>query len=742
MHGGLRAKAFGSLHAGYLRPTPETVPRSVAPRSPKRIRAVFLGPLESPGSSWIAAALLLGSACGAREDAAPRWTDLATGFRPRPLLEIARGWGAALPLPERPAVELHDDATTVWLETAIPRDRWHSKETPGHWWTPRPHAGGFEQFPEGPTRLAAGEHEFKRFTGKGTIEPGCFFTSSDRIFLSLSEGEEPPEKVIFGVRAGSGLSFDGVWHVRWQNGSGTGIPVWGGEREEVLADVPPRSALRVSLAFSPPAVPPSAPEKPRFRILLDGDPLLEHELTEGSSHHRVLLPSEGSPRARFAFEVAGAHGLGLFVDPTIGPAEFDPPASPDVVLVLADTFRADNLKAWGGTEDLAPNLDRLAERSVRFLSARAAASWTLPSISSLLTGTYPPQHGATDDDLSLSRELSTMAEVFRRQGYRTGAVTDSGFFSPGFGLEQGFDWFVEFRLEEWSLDRTLDEALAFLERDDGRPVFLVAHTYRVHSPYRQGPTEDTSAWDALYAEGLQRFSDQERTEPGIPTKIYLSMVDSFQALYRDAVRDLDAKFPRFLSGLEARGLFANGYLVFTSDHGEAFGENGDVCHGRDLWDVKLRVPLFIHGSGLAPRAVESPASLVDLPPTLAELAHLPPDPTWEGVPLLHAPAERAIYAFELVKDLKQLAILDRDRKVFADPDPDLLARGQFRKAFDLVDDPEEHRELGETEPWPTELCRTKAEDVRRLLVPQAAPAPSSGGAELDEQLRALGYGGR
>ncbi len=645
-----------------------------------------------------------------------------------------------MPAEERPAVRLHDDAATVWLETTIPRDRWHAKETPGQWWTPRPRTGGFEQFPEGPTRLAAGENDFKRFAGEGTIEPGRFLATSERIFLALGQGEEPPERMIFGVRAGSGLSFDDVWHVRWQDGSGAGIPVWSGEREEVEADVPPHSQLWVSLAFSPPAASPSAPEKPRFRILLDGEPLFEHELGEGSSHQRILLPSAGRLRARFAFEIDGAKGLGLFVGPTIGPAEFSRSARPDLVLFLADTFRADNLKAWGGTEDLAPNLDLLAERSVRFLSARAAASWTLPSIASILTGIYPPQHGATDDDLSLSRELSTVAEVFRRHGYRTGAITDSGFFSQGFGLEQGFDWFAEFRLEAWDLNRTIDEALAFLERDDGRPVFLVVHTYRVHSPYRQGPTEDTSAWDALYAEGLQKFSEQKR-EPGIPTKIYLSMADRFRALYHDAVRDLDAKVARFLSELETRRILANGYFVFTSDHGEAFGENGAVCHGRDLWEVKLRVPLFIHGPGLVPRSVESSASLVDLPSTFAQLAHLPPDPTWEGVPLLHAPAERAIYAFELVKDLKQLAILDRERKVFADPDADLLAQGRFRSAFDLLHDPEEHQELGETEPWPAELCRKKAEDVRRLLVPRTAATPSSGGPELDEQLRALGYAG-
>jgi len=736
----------------------------VSSRSPKKVPSPPLEP-PSPLQPWwiLAAALLAFGGCGPSGPDRPRWIDLAAGFRPRPLQDLARSWTLALAPEERPDVRLHDDGESVWLERTLPRASWAKGEAPGTWSTPRPRSGGFEHFPEGHTRLVAGATEFKRFTGEGTPGPGSFATAPDRITLVLGPTKEPPERAVFGVRASSGASFGDTWHVRRRDCSGSGVPVWGGEREQIVIDVPRRSALRVTTSCSDPAVGRDPDRKPRFRVRLDDALILDVQPSSSWTHHRVLLPPEGRERTRFTFEMDGT-GLGLFLAPTIGPAECGQSGSrpwgeerPDLVVFLADTFRADNLSAWGGRADLAPNLDALALRSRRFLEARAAASWTLPSISSLLTGVYPPQHGATDEDLSLSRDLSTVAEFFQRAGYRTGAVTDAAFFSQAFGLEQGFDWFVEFPVPEWNLDRTIDEALAFLERDDGRPVFLVLHTYRVHGPYRQGPDEDPGAWNALYAEGLKQFTAEERREPDLATTIYLSLAERFRALYHGAVRDLDHEFGRFFGELERRDALAQGVLVFTSDHGEAFGENGDVWHGRDLWDTKLRVPLFVFGPGVVPGDDSSSASLVDLAPTLAAFANLTPDPAWEGVPLVMPPGEhppplgepspfhdrreRTLFAFQLVKGQKEIAIVDRGHKVFADPDADVLAVGDFRRAFDLAVDPGEEHGLDADAGWPGTLCREKAEAVRRLLVPMAALSEASAGSDAAAQIRALGYGG-
>src|SRR5262249_52427888 len=129
--------------------------------------------------------------------------------------------------------------------------------------------------------------------------------------------------------------------------------------------------------------------------------------------------------------------------------------------------------------------------------ARANAAWTLPSISTLLTGLAPGQHTANETGSSLPDEIVTLAELLARAGYRTCAVTDAAFFSPIHGLDQGFETFCQHQPARWDRDWTVARGLELAGQDDGRPLFLLVHTYRTHMPYRVGPAEDRKPWDQL-----------------------------------------------------------------------------------------------------------------------------------------------------------------------------------------------------------------------------------------------------
>ncbi len=697
-------------------------------------------------------ALPLALACG-RGGHEPAWVDLTQDFRPQPLGQVAGRWTARDPGASSRPHHATDDASApgaslspldeVWIEATLTPADWTAGEVAGRWSAPRPRDGAFAYRPDGRTRLAAGDLEFRRVLEGTPPEAGDYLVEEQRLHLALAPDAPLPAKVVYGVRVGNGRPDEGRWRVSDGSRVAAGIPVWTGEREVLTRDVPADCALSVVVRWSG----PRDGERPTLRVLLDGEEKLAVRPDVVERHHRVPFSKRAREGARIAFEADGPPGLALFLVPRLVPAEVGDFRArpwgddrPDVVLFLADTFRADLMAIHGGEPGATPRLDAFSDGALRFLEARATSSWTLPSISSMLTGLHPGQHAAVDQSHTLPEAHTTLAERFRASGYRTGAITDSAFFSHGYGLDQGFDWFCEYTYPDWDLTRTVDDALAFLGRDDGRPVFLVVHSYRVHAPYRTGPDEDLAGWEDLMADGFALLEDQAGGR-GTRQRVLLRLADRARELYVEGARDLDAEFGRLLDALSARGLLESGYLAVTSDHGEAFGENGQMMHGKDLYDVKLRVPLLVAGRDLAPGDVTHPVSLVDLAPTLTGLAGVAPAEGWSGTSLLTSDEQRTTYAFLLEDARKQLAIVDGDRKVLSLPTVEALAAGRALHAFDLARDPAEESDLAGAAEWVEGLLREQAEAVAPLLVPRAEPGRLGPGAENRPDLRQIGYGG-
>src|SRR5262249_54081022 len=159
-----------------------------------------------------------------------------------------------------------------------------------------------------------------------------------------------------------------------------------------------------------------------------------------------------------------------------------------------------------------------------------------------------------------------------------------------FGFDQGFAWFQEQDCRKRKLRNTLAWADDFLARDDGRPVFLFVHTYRTHSPYRQGPDESEAELKTL----VHRV--RESTGASLGEKLdsrLMPCLPEYLALYRGGAHGLDALFGPWFARLEQSGIFRHGFLVFTSDHGEAFFEHGSREHDGRPHEEKVRIPLFV-----------------------------------------------------------------------------------------------------------------------------------------------------
>src|SRR5262249_48267087 len=162
------------------------------------------------------------------------------------------------------------------------------------------------------------------------------------------------------------------------------------------------------------------------------------------------------------------------------------------------------------------------------------------------------------------------------------AVTDSGLFSHHYSQDQGFEWFEEVPVQQWSLMHTLELARARMACDDGRPLFLVVHTYRVHGPMRVGYEEDGTPWMGVRMKlrekrRAERARKKEQAkEPARDGDESDELSDDDPELrgvarrfYNDAVNDLDAKIGGWIDELEGQRFFERGVLVLTADHGNS-----------------------------------------------------------------------------------------------------------------------------------------------------------------------------
>ncbi|MAB78329.1 MAG: hypothetical protein CMJ89_03145 [Planctomycetes bacterium] len=702
---------------------------------------------------------LLGACADA---AAPRWISLARGHVPMGSQELVGqlgpGW-AGIGL--RPG-DRDDGVRGLWVELVLPREQWKKqgliqRPAPGAgklrvWSVPRPPTAGFRGQAAERCRLfsVAGEYEAIEPRAREDKEKRPGFVLHDAsILLRLPEGEPVPDEVVFATWIERGQDVGGNWRAAAREIVCEGLPVWSGEQAVLTLDLPAQSVLM----FSTVARAVAREGQVVFRVELDGEPILEsaRSTAAGRSRAHVLaLPAGGRRASELRFSVSGDPAVCLFANPWVVPAERGSfgerpweQERPDLLLFLADTFRADNMSAYGGDSQTCPELNSLADESVLFVNARSNGVWTLPSHASMFTGLLPPQHGAIWRSVTFSDELVTLAEHLRRSGYRTCAVTDSAFVSRAYGMDRGFEWFEEAEHALRDLRSTLAAADELLARDDGRPIFLFVHTYRTHEPYRLGPEEDTGPRD----EFQERVAQALRAWDGKadPSERFAAFSEELMSLYRGGATALDARFGEWYSTLLERGFFERGYLAFTSDHGEAFGEHGQRGHGRMPHDEKVRIPFFLHGGDLSPRRVSVGVSLVDLAPTMSALAGLSAPDTWIGRPLLALQEQRPVFSFNWNEEGTYFAVTSGTRKLLARSPADVEPAYVFSEEY-LLEAYELSEGSGETDnvlgeaAWSQELLYECAPLWRRLARPQASVSQVEVSGDLAEKLRALGYG--
>ena len=277
----------------------------------------------------------------------------------------------------------------------------------------------------------------------------------------------------------------------------------------------------------------------------------------------------------------------------------DAPARAEhVLLITVDTLRADRVGAYGYSRASTPALDSLAGAGIRFDRAFATAPITQTSHASLLTGRYPAGHGARHNGIRINPSVATITDTFRAAGFATGAFVAAFPLDERFGLARGFDVYGDTMppdangrpLNERPGRLVVDEAIQWLTTTGSKRVFLWVHLFEPHAPY--GDPDDPR---------LEGLSASER--------------------YDRDVAEADRQIARLLAALGDRR--TRTLVVATADHGEAFGEHGEIGHSIFTYDTTLRVPLVMQGPGIGAAIVSAgDVSLIDVAPTLAARAGL------------------------------------------------------------------------------------------------------------------------
>lgn len=435
------------------------------------------------------------------------------------------------------------------------------------------------------------------------------------------------------------------------------------------------------------------------------------------------------------------------------PEASNPPAAgrPHIVLVVLDTVRADHMSLYGYSRRTTPFLESLAREATLYTEAVAPSNFTLPSHASIFTGLYPRSHGAvifppgTPNFQTLEREHETLAEILRSRGYRTVASSANAVFvNADYGLAQGFEAFANLRpvhllpprrggTLRFGLRRLLtpfiptqpideayrnaaaitDDALMLLGKAaaSGHPVFLFLNYMDAHEPYVVPHPYDTAFPGKNPRLTYDDYSRTVREVVGRRRQITEDERSHFVSQYDGAIAFLDRQMERLVEGLRGAGLWENTMLVVTSDHGEAFGEHQFVGHSASLYQDQVFVPLLIRYPGQRKaRTVRFPVSLVDLMPTILDVAGIPASRPLQGRSLLRDEelngaavfaennADPEVSRLRAHHPLTQTAVISGDRKL-------IVSAGQGEELYHLARDPGETANLASVEPEAAETLR-------------------------------------
>ncbi|HEY5571497.1 MAG TPA: sulfatase [Anaerolineales bacterium] len=353
-------------------------------------------------------------------------------------------------------------------------------------------------------------------------------------------------------------------------------------------------------------------------------------------------------------------------------------ASPkDLLFITIDCLRPDGLGCYGGPAHT-PHLDSLAAQGTRYRYAFAHGHFTKTAFAAIFSGAYPWQFGGSQ---SFQPSRPNFVERLQSHGYVTLGVNSNPWLSQHFGYQRGYSVYRDLSsikpaahsFPVVAINNLLglfgggliyppypdaktvtDAAIQVLERARS-PFFVWLHYMDTHWPYFLSRPRLFGPWDRQNWMYNARLAHKSREHPD---RVTAREQQALKSGYLQAVEYIDEQIGRLLTVISRETA-----ILFTSDHGEAFGEHGSFFHQPALYMENIHVPLVLYDPDVRRAQVEkSPVRHIDIAPTLLDIAGVPAPDNLEGISLLtvdrRSPKDlEAVSAVEFRQERERLASL-------------------------------------------------------------------------------------
>ena len=403
----------------------------------------------------------------------------------------------------------------------------------------------------------------------------------------------------------------------------------------------------------------------------------------------------------------------------------DATSNKNIILLTIDCLRADHLHCMGYHKNITPAMDSLAKNGLLYTNAISNAPHTPFSVPSFLTSTLPPM---------IKHPKETLAGILQKNGYATAGFNPNPIiFSVMLGydnaLKKGFDTYdlmlsnkkrysmeagflrqmimryirSKFRENSWihrhsyaMYDKTIqtlptllcpkqhlnvplaDELVTTANqwiKQQQKKFFLWIHFMDVHEPY--APPHYENQHEMLYL--ITKYRD-------FPNMLSKEEIQKLIDLYDLEIQYTDQAIQMMIQELQDMGKYENTIFIISADHGDAFGEHGALGHGGkfrvQLYDEYIHVPFIVHGVHHKGK-IENQVQLLDLAPTICDIANISPPPNFYGQSMLRSNGNGMI-----VKSRYLLAFRTNNYKLIIHK-----LNNEKNELYDLRKDPQEKNNI-------------------------------------------------